>query len=56
VNEHEVKIGAPLWALGPAALAVGLLTGRKLLILGGAASIIADRNAEPVQRALALFR
>jgi hypothetical protein len=43
-GEHEVKIAFPLWALGAAALAVGLLTGRKLFMLGGAVAIASDRK------------
>jgi hypothetical protein len=43
-EEHEVKIALPLWTLGAAALAVGLLTGRKLFLLGGAVAIASDRK------------
>ena len=45
MTERDVKIAAPLWALGVAALAVGLLTRRKLFILGGAVAIASDRKA-----------
>jgi hypothetical protein len=43
-EEHVVKIALPLWTLGAAALAVGLLTGRKLFLLGGAVAIASDRK------------
>jgi hypothetical protein len=43
-EEHEVNIAFPLWALGAAALAVGLLTRRKLFILGGAVALASDRK------------
>jgi hypothetical protein len=44
MGEREVKIAFPLWALGAAGLTVGLLTGRKLLMLGGAVAIASDRR------------
>jgi hypothetical protein len=43
-DEHEVKVAVPLWALGAAALAVGLLTGRKLFMLGGVVALASDRK------------
>jgi hypothetical protein len=43
-DEREVKIAFPLWALGAAALAVGLLTGRKLFTLGGLVALASDRK------------
>jgi hypothetical protein len=43
-EEHEAKIAFPLWALGAAALAMGLLTGRKLFMLGGAIALASDRK------------
>ena len=52
---HEVKIAAPLWALGLVALLIGLVTRSKLLMLAGAVAIAADRDAEPVQRGLKLL-
>jgi hypothetical protein len=42
MEEREVKIAFPLWALGAIALAAGLLSGRKLLMLGGAVAIASD--------------
>jgi hypothetical protein len=43
-DEHEVKVAVPLWALGATALAVGLLTGRKLFMLGGVVALASDRK------------
>ena len=52
---REFKIAAPLWALGLLALAIGLITRRKLLVLAGGVAIAVDRDAEPVQRGLELL-
>lgn len=49
----NVKVAFPLWGIGAAVAAWGLLRGRPLLVLAGAAAIYADRDAEPVRRALA---
>jgi hypothetical protein len=43
-DEREVKVAFPLWALGAASLAVGLLTGRKLFMLGGLVALASDRK------------
>jgi hypothetical protein len=50
----EVKIAAPLWALGLPALLIGLVTHRKLLMFAGTVAIAADHDDEPVQRGLEL--
>jgi hypothetical protein len=44
MEEREVKIALPLWALGAAALAVGVITGRRLFMLAGAVAIASDRK------------
>jgi hypothetical protein len=46
----EVKLAVPLWGLGAASMAWGLLRGRPLLFLLGAGAFLADRDAEPVRR------
>jgi hypothetical protein len=43
-EQDELKIAFPLWALGAVAIGVGLLTGRKLLTLGGAVALVSDRK------------
>ena len=49
--EHEdIRITFPLWGIGAAMTLWGLLRGRPLLVLLGAAAFFADRDAEPVRR------
>jgi hypothetical protein len=44
MKEGELRIAFPLWALSSAALALGLLTGRKLFMLGGGIAIASDHK------------
>jgi hypothetical protein len=46
----DVRVAFPLWGIGAAMAAWGLLRGRPLLVLLGAAAFFADHDAEPVRR------
>jgi hypothetical protein len=48
-------LAVPLWSIGAAAMAWGLLRGRPLLFLLGGAAFFADSRAEPVRRARELL-
>lgn len=50
VGADETRVAVPLWGLGAALFAWGLLRGRPLLLAAGAAAFFADHRAEPVVR------
>jgi len=49
-GDTESRVAVPLWGIGAALAAWGLLRGRPLLFLLGAAAFFADHRAEPVRR------
>jgi hypothetical protein len=53
--ESDVRIAVPLWGIGAAVAAWGLLRGRPLLFLIGAGAFFADHQAVPVRRARELI-
>jgi hypothetical protein len=48
--DADETVVVPLWGVGAAIAVWGLLRGRPLLVLVGAAAFFADRRAEPVRR------
>jgi hypothetical protein len=51
----EPRIAVPLWGIGAALAAWGLLRGKPLLFLIGAGAFFADHEAGPVRRARELL-
>jgi len=49
-RDGDPRVAVPLWGIGAAMFAWGLLRGRLFLMTVGAAAFFADRDAEPVRR------
>lgn len=49
-DEKDTRLAVPLWGIGAAVFAWGLVRGRPLVMALGAAAFLADHEAEPVVR------
>lgn len=55
LHDDETTLAVPLWGIGAAVFAWGLLRGRPLIMVAGAAAFFADHRAKPVVRARELL-